>query len=222
MTNKEYRLVVTDGNTDEVLTEATTTVVGDYEKLTGQPKNPINWKTGSSVSVGWRNEDSNGEADKSAVFFDVRMLIKYREQNPEDLSEFLDKELVWLVEQNVERPFSNNSGGLAPQITTTVGGSRFFEFLAANIDASTGLARIFQNIDIIIDAGGQEIFDYINIGQANTGITSAQAIPTYTNLSTGKGVFSSRNRIVFPEYNIDGEARDSLRDGSITKDLNFQ
>lgn len=221
ITNETYRLIITDGDTDEILTEATTNVVGEFEAISGQPSNPIFFNMAGSVRFGWRINDSNGDIDRTAVLFDVRVRMRYREQVIGDPSSSQDKELVWLVAQNIERDIGN--GGLSPQITTTVTGSDFYKFIAANVDQNPNLVRIFENVDIEIDAAGPEILDFITIGQANTGITSAQEVPIYTNLSNeGIGLFSSRSKTVLSEYNINSETRDSLRDGSFTSELNFQ
>ncbi len=213
--NEEYRLIITNGNTDQIITEATTKIVGDYFPRNNQPRNPINWRTGANLTISWDNEGNTDIQDLSAVFYDVRMRINYLEQAVGS-SDFAEKQLEWVVEKSIERP------GLDPIIMISIPGTAFYDFLAANLEVD-GSIRIFQDIDIVIDAGGQEIFDYINIGQANTGITSSQAIPSYTNLSNGGlGIFSSRNQVVFEDFNIDGEARDTLRDGIRTRNLGFQ
>ncbi len=208
--DEEYNLIITRGDTDAVLTTATTQIVGDYEKVTSQPANPINWREGGAVNISWRSDEN------SAVFYDLRLILHYLEQDPNDFSQFIPKQLEWVLEKGIER--SPNT----PRTNLTINGTEFYKFLQAEIDDSQNLTRSFQTIDIVVDAGGEDLFNYINIGQANTGITSAQAIPNYTNLSNGLGVFSSRNRLILEDYNINTETRDSLRDGRFTKHLNFQ
>ncbi|MFZ1496133.1 MAG: hypothetical protein WAS72_03690, partial [Saprospiraceae bacterium] len=63
----------------------------------------------------------------------------------------------------------------------------------------------------------------INIGQANIGITGAEAPPVYTNLANGAyGLFSTRSINELKNFTLDTEARDSLKNSTITIQLNFQ
>jgi len=208
--DEEYNLIIIKGGPDTLLTTATTTIVGDYEQVASQPANPINWREGGAVNISWRSDE------ESAVFYDLRLRLNYLEQNPNDFSQLLPKQLEWVIEKSIKREPN------APRVNLSIPGTEFYKFLQAELDGSQNLTRSFQTIDIIVDAGGEDLFNYINIGQANTGITSAQAIPTYTNMSNGLGVFSSRNRMILEDYNINTESRDSLRDGRFTKHLNFQ
>jgi len=208
--DQEYRLIVTNGASDQIITEATTCIVGDYTPVNAQPSNPINFKYNSPVSISWRSDEV------CAYFYDVRLVIHYEEQNPDNINEFLEKKIEWIVERNLERE------GESARSNIRLVGADFYKFLQSAIPNDQVLLRKFSSIDIIVDAGGLDLFEYINIGQANTGITSSQVIPSYTNLSNGVGVFSSRNRMISTDYNISGESRDSLRDGIYTRELNFQ
>ena len=69
---------------------------------------------------------------------------------------------------------------------------------------------------------GQELGEFIKIAQANSGITATQDIPTYTNLSEGIGVFTSRNVANYTGFGLTDATLDSLKNGSITGHLNFQ
>jgi hypothetical protein len=76
-------------------------------------------------------------------------------------------------------------------------------------------------MDIQIWCAGHELEEFVKIAQANTGITSTQDIPTYTNLSEGLGIFTSRNVATHTGFKIGTVTLDSLRNGIVTKDLNF-
>ena len=97
----------------------------------------------------------------------------------------------------------------------------FSSFLGASIPPSEGEIRLFDYIDIIITGAGEEFRDLVLVEQANTGITSAQNIPVYTNIEEGLGVFTSRFQLVRRGIRIGNEARDSLQNGIFTKDINF-
>ena len=82
--------------------------------------------------------------------------------------------------------------------------------------------RIFINIDMQVVAGGEELEKYINVALANSGITGSQELPSFSNLSEGQGIFSTRSVLDFKNFSLSLETRDSLKNGSITGHLNFQ
>ena len=202
---------------DEILTTAKTTVVGEHELVSGRPVNPIKIPYERDVSFGVRS------TEQAAVFYDLRVIINYEESFQSDPTVRVPKRLVWLVEKGNPRTRSSSSG-FSTQTIFKVEGIDFYRYLQNNIPQDATVSRFFTGIDLQYDGGGQELFDYINIGQANTGITSNQVIPSYTNFDNDAvGVFSSRitarNEDIF---NLNTAARDSLRDGIFTRELNFQ
>jgi hypothetical protein len=105
----------------------------------------------------------------------------------------------------------------------TFKGIEFYQaFAAALKTAPLVRSRQFKNIDIVVEAGGKEMRDYMNIGAANTGVTGAESAPTYTNLSEGYGVFSSRNRAINIGFDVNTETLDSLKNGIYTRKLGFK
>ena len=212
--DQTVNLTITDGVTEQVLTEASTTIVGEYTISDTSPANPLLFRYDSDFTIIWRADE------KQALFYDVFMRIKYEEQDLNDPSNWIEKELLWTLDQSIER--QSVSGILASSNSLSISGIKFFEFIAQNIDDSNQTLRAIRGIDIVIDAGGGELFNYINVGSANTGITSNQIINTYSNLSEGLGIFSSKSRVEKLNYNLNSVSRDSLRDGIITRHLNFQ
>ncbi len=134
-------------------------------------------------------------------------IIKYREEI-EGVS--TDKSLVWNLFNNVE-------GNTYP-----VKGAEFYSFLAANIPVVAGAKRYFSGIDYTLVSGGVEIQDYLKVAQANLGITSSGEIPNYSNLSRGRGIFSSRSHLEVLDIQLKGDTQDDLRDNPVTAPLNFQ
>ena len=101
-------------------------------------------------------------------------------------------------------------------------GEEFYKFLSAELDSSSNQIRRFISIEIQVTGAGTELLEFTRINLANTGITSSQVVPVYTNLSEGRGIFSSRTSSSRIGLNISSVTRDSLRDGQHTKQLNFQ
>ena len=204
------------GPDEQLFTEATTTVIGEHT-VGSQPPTALRLRFDRELTFTLRSDE------QAAVFYDLRLIITYTEEDINNPGVVDTRTLEWLVESELQRATSS-VGDLQTQTTFRIDdGEEFYRFLAANIEVQPNILRRFVKIDLQYDAGGQELFDFINIGQANTGITSGQIIPSFTNLSNNAvGVFSSRRTTRNIESHVlDGEARDSLRDSRITGPLNF-
>lgn len=150
-----------------------------------------------------------------AQVFDVRMIIRYRETNPDNPSELLDKELEWVLDQTAERDPTLSLQNIFVQ------NEAFYQYLASRLDPLEEGVRKFTAIDYQVTGSGQEIADYLTIANANIGITSSQAIPQYTNIEGGLGILSSRYQARFEGLNLSPDSRDSLYDGIHTRELRF-
>lgn len=195
---------------DDLLTTAITPIVGDVRlnrPIPGDQKPPLRILTDDELTIVWA-------ADETAKLFDVAMVITYEEFNPNEPNSVVLKSLEWTLAKSVESADGPNR--VEPE------GIEFYQFLNRHIAVDPALQRVLKRIDIQIDAGGAELFNYINVGQANTGITSAQVIPNYTNLSSGLGVFASRNILLETGFVLDAQTKQELRNNDLTKDLNFR
>ena len=205
-----YRLNVRQTGDGALLTTATTPIVGDVRlnrPIPGDQKPPLRILEDDEITILWA-------ADETAKLFDVSMVINYEEFDPTDVNTLVKKSIEWKLAQSIEGADGPNR--VEPE------GLEFYRFLNANITVNPNLQRVLKNIDIRIDAGGEELFNYINVGQANTGITSAQVIPNYTNLSSGLGIFASRNTFLETGFVIDSQTKTALQNNELTKDLNFR
>ena len=104
--------------------------------------------------------------------------------------------------------------------TYTMTADEFYQTVASNITTESN-ARRFQSVTIEAIGGSQEFADYFSVNQANTGLTSSQLIPNYTNFTEGYGLFASIDK-VSQTHILNLISRDSLKSGQYTKDLNFQ
>jgi len=203
--DRSYRLTVSDP-AGRLITSTTTNVVGDYTFTFSSPPEKITFLYGSSVSIGWRSNEN------TAFFYDVTMRVHIEETqtgNPP-----VKKVLEWPIEKNILRGTSKN-------INTFVPGAAFYQFLSSQLDPLPNVSREFQFIEIQVDAGGKEIYDFLSVGQANSGITGAEYVASYSNIDNGFGLFSSRYSLVGKNFTLTDQSLDSLRNGIYTKDLNF-
>ncbi len=147
---------------------------------------------------------------ESLNIYDVKVYVHIKQQNFDTGGGFVDTTLVWDLANNVRDkevviPYQN-----------------FFTFLKSELVEDENIRRRFTSLDVELFGAGEELENYVNVLQANLGITSSQEIPTYTNMSDGLGIFSSRNVATSRDVRISPITLDSLFEGSITKSLNFE
>jgi hypothetical protein len=144
-----------------------------------------------------------------AGLFDVHLRFHYLERSPATGNIYMPRSFLWTVKKNLTNREHK------------IDGSEFFNAVAANIDEDPTAQRLFESIDIVVWCGGKQLQEFLKVIQANQSITSTQDIPSYTNLSEGIGIFTSRNISENKGFQLTEIALDSLRDGQKTKDLNF-
>jgi len=203
-----FRLIITaeDGR---VITTSSTRVVGNY--LFQSPPSNLNFFYDRSLQISWRSDES------SARVYDVKMLIHFNETVAGDPAGTQRRTLEWPLARGIARPQD-----LKATVRLAVAGVGFYRFLQAQLPAAPNILRQFLGIDLIVDAGGIEMYEAIGVGEANAGITGAEFVPSYSNIAGGFGLFSSRNRLVGKNYSLNAGTLDSLRNGIYTRDLNFQ
>ncbi len=212
---KKYRLVIkrTDGQPDIT---AETTMPNDFRFVNpNQDLSPpfVAFTLPNTTNVEWR-------CDANSALFQITFDIQYREENANG-SLIRRDTLVW------DAPFAlelNNLGGSANfrgvgQISPT----DLYRFLKANID-SVALPpfRYFEDISVTLVGGGKEIKDFQTVSAANLGITGAEVLPSYTNLSEGYGVFTSKNTLKLNGVKFTNPTVDSISNHALTRHLNFR
>ena len=189
-------------NNGEEMVLASSVILDDIEIRSPGPTSPINLVPNRPVNLSWRHE-----ADGADRLFEVKLRFDYRELDGVS-GEFVDKFL--------EIPL----GQVRNEQELRFEGVTFFEALSAAIDETNVTTRLIGDMRIEIIGAGAEIVDAIRIENANSGITSSQEIPTYSNLSRGIGIFSSRKRIAEGRI-LTPASRDSIREGRLTGNLGF-
>lgn len=152
-----------------------------------------------------------------AFLFDVYVILNIKEKAI-DGTEWVDKSLSWNIGRNLE-PEANAT---SPNLVASVAKGAFLNYLASTLEADPNIVRTFSTLDIRVDAAGAELQRTVELGRVNSGITSSQVTPSYTNLSEGEGIFSSRNSAVSEGFFLHSDSRDSLRNSPTTAALQFQ
>lgn len=182
---------------------AQTTLVEDFNISTPTSTAKLRFTNTSQLLVRWSQSDN-------AAFYDVYVTTHYTEAPFDNPNDTISKSLRWKVADRVT----------AVQVSFL--GENYLRFLRDNLEENQAIIRELKGVDVTVVAGGPEFFDYLNVIIANTGITSSEEVPNYTNISEGLGIFSSRSRAYSPNHELTAESFDTLRFGAITKDLNFQ
>lgn len=203
------QLIINRGETLEPVT-AQTTVLGNIVPVETAPPSVVNMGYDRSIPFGWN-------APTAAKIFDLRLILHYRESLPGNPTQFENKSLTWILAEHLERSSDNTN-----RLSYSIEGVEFYKFLQANLQPVSDRIRQFDSFDIQIIGAGQEILEQLRLSEANTGVTSSQTIPIYTNLSEGRGIFSSISTAFRAGITINGVSQDSLRDGIYTRNLNFK
>ena len=173
----------------------------------------ITFKRDVSPTMEWRT-------DKNGVFFNIRFRIRYRENAPNGTLIKRDT-LYWTPAPNVKRTDLQVAGNLFKG-DFLISTESFYRFLVENIPAASDRFRAFDGIDITLEGGGAEIERYLETAAANAGITGAEVIPVYSNLSEGFGIFTSKNRFIMNKVRVTPETILDMNKQSPERDLNFQ
>ncbi|MEM1326212.1 MAG: DUF4249 family protein [Bacteroidota bacterium] len=195
---------------DNILASSETRIVEGFSIVNGQPGDPLTLdEYDRPVRISWRPQ---GEV---AAIYDVRMTIYYEESLPTDASTFVDKSLTWVIAKNLLR---DNDDRMGIQFS----GEDFYRFMDGAIEPAPNQIRRFRDLDVTISAAGGELAQYIRVRQANTGITSSQVVPTFSNVEGGLGLFSSSAEVSKTGIRITPGSLDSLAQGFYTRDLSFE
>lgn len=206
---EKVNLLVLDAK-DQILASSETTIIENFDLVRGRPGEELNFSNyDRTIRLSWRPTES-------AAIYDAQFIINYRENEEGSSTEFVDKSVVWKVASNFLKESSNNNA----QITIEIGGQDFYTFLDGALESSNKIRR-FVDMDFVVTAGGSELAEYIRIRQANTGLTSSQDTPVFSNIEGGLGLFSSTAVARKDGIKLTPASLDSLFSGFYTRDLNF-
>ncbi|MEL6864223.1 MAG: hypothetical protein AAFP19_07390 [Bacteroidota bacterium] len=208
-----YMIKINRGDSKPLVT-AETTVLGEMTFIRPNMPSSEDWIYGEPLDV--INRDVRWRFGEESDIFDVSIRVHYDESVPDSPGEFISKTIEWVYEQGVRAEEGS------PQFKVTLPAEEFYRFLQQNIDVEPSVNRVLQSYDYVVKSGGAEIIEFVDVGQASTGLTSSQIVTTYTNFSEGFGLFSSRNEVIMEGFTLNARSRDTLRLGIYTKDLNFQ
>lgn len=179
-TRYKYRLVVSKDN-DSITSETSVVGGGDFRIITGKANfasdpQPIN----STSRISFKPADN-------AVFYDIKMVFHYKEKHGETWEY---KQVKWNF--GTKSVDDLNYDDQQKCYYVTYQDVSLFSLLEDAIGNNYNVTRAFDQdpIDIMIAAGGDELYNYIQVNAQAGGFS--QTVPDYTNVTGGYGVFSSR------------------------------
>lgn len=217
--DKEYELRITNTVTGTV-TSATTEVVQGL--ATQRPPSGNSFYTISLV-----DEDLNGNNEqlefllltpKAGKVFEAIFRLHFIETRPnkEPESKYVDVTLFKQITTN------NTRGGQA--LSQYYVGQSVINVLSNKLERSSEITRQLLSSpgEFIVSSGENELWDYYRVNVlSQTGITSIESQPAFTNIINGFGLFSSRQTIKRPNIRLTPETLEYLICNENTKDLNF-
>lgn len=189
---------------------ANTTMVRDVQmRLLSEGANQAWAPRGNIITYRWNH-------DTTAALFDLELEIHLKEEN-RSTGEFTDRSLTWVLARNV-----TTSKDKVNQGELEVSGSSLYEFLENELPVDNGINRYLIDYDLTVYSGGKEMLKIQEAQNINAGLTGAQLLTSYTNMSEGLGVFTSRNKVQVKKLTLTQESKDSLVLGQRTRKLNFK
>lgn len=204
---EEIELLIERENPNLDVINAKTVMLSPFVFNNNAPANPMT--TGEderTVTVRW----SVGE---EAKVFDLSMIFYYAESI--DGTNWMNKSITWNITDRIENPEGFS------QVKYDFKSKEFYQFIGNNIDIDATKQRKFIDFTFKVSGAGQELLDYLDISDANLGLTGANQTPTYTNISEGRGIFTSRNVQTRTGMGLTAVSLDSLYNGRFTRALNF-
>ena len=204
---ESYTLSIDRGDAFD-LVEASTVLLDETRIKTPNPSNSI------TLAFNYISENKFiWQSSEAASIHDLYFRFNYRERSPDTNGEFVSRSALWQVASNLREEDT--------RVDAETVGVNFFTFLRGAIDVMEDTERRFEDMDMIVVSGGEEIEDFVAVSSANLGITSTQDVPTFTNIPGGRGIFSSTNTVILDNISLSPTTIDSIKNGIYTKDLGF-
>ena len=202
--NDNYVLTIYNPKT-KITSQATTTVVNDIS-----PRYP---NTGAEINLSTDQQNyypiTFGVGNNAATY-DVNINIPVRNYRKKDSSLISVDTLVYNVLKSY--PISG------PMIDNALKGYSFYYFVGGSLTPDKTVYRKMDSLDFEITGAAGDLANYVLVNTPTSGIV--QNIPSYTNISNGVGIFSSRN-ITHIHAPLSTGAYATLITSPLTSALNF-
>lgn len=161
------------------------------------------------------------DVDSNALYFNVIVQIRVREVRPALPDTTYD--IRWPAVKNYKRSTNPVGGNNTFQAIPTLVPNDFFLFLTQTFPPSSTKQRYFQPFSVTIEGGGGKTLEnFYATASVASSITSAEVVPTYSNLSEGYGLLLSKTSLTVNNVLLNSRIVDTLNARAETRDLNFR
>lgn len=209
---KKYRLEINNPASGKSITSETA-LVRDFEIVVPTKASKLNLGTTNPTKLVFANAENAG-------VYDLTVRFHYKEYNQSDNSLIGSKYVDIKLFQSLGIDFVDGNN-----VITDLSGEQIFRTLANNITANANVYREFditKGMVFTYAAGGTDLARYLNAQAAQSGLVSNEALPVFTNISDGVGLFSSRYIKSVDSVLISNNGLDSLACNPISQPLRFK
>ena len=129
---------------------------------------------------------------ENAYVYELKMQFNYKETHPGQGTK--NKKVEWSLGTYSTNELEVNEYGGFKEFLVPYKHEALFNMLTSEIGADTvNVERLIGDLNIMIAAGGSELYNYIEVNAPSSSIS--QNVSDYTNINGGYGVFSSRINI---------------------------
>jgi hypothetical protein len=207
-----YKITVTNIVTQKVTT-ATTSLVKSFsiQKPAYNQANPILGMTNQSGD--YVTYDAQWRSAINGRVYEPFFRFHFKEANKTTF-DTIDKYIDWKFG-------SVNSTRLdgSEDMVVSYNSEGFYKNIQAKVPIDANVDRIIGKVDFILTVGGDDLSIYIDLNKPSSSII--QERPSYTNVSNGIGIFSSRFEKKY-SYRLSQYSVDKLLNGSYTSQLGFK
>lgn len=210
---KTYKLSVKNLTTGKIVYGETNVIDNTKMKITYPLADQQEMLDFAKIGISSTNFIWNSPATVS--IYDLYLKLGYEEKNNINLVTTYKTVLVPL-----QKNILNNNSPMNVQITAL----DFYNALQSSMSAAPSyITRYIDTPDVMVAGAGSELKTYIDVTNAQGGITYDQIKPYYTNMKGGEvlGLLSTRASSYSYQVKFSKSTYDSILNGSSTKSLNF-
>jgi len=213
---EKVKIMIYDAKTNNLIANSETVITKNMENTSPALPSEINFANSIPNTLNTLHWVFDPNTTK---YFNVKMFLNIDETDVSNPSNLISRRIPWQLVPDFEStgPFISSS-----KVIMKYPADDFFSVIKNYFDASVSTKKYFRNIDLEITAVNDDVYKYLNASNVNTGITAAEVVPNYTNITNGKGLFGSKNVLIKNNITVKQQTLDSLKYGSKTKNLNFQ
>jgi len=207
-TDYTYRLTIVDPVTGNI-----------YEsEAPGMSKLSLTTPNPSAISLSFYTESIGNIKFNSTLngkLYEAKFLFHYYEVFDSNPSDTIEHVMEWTLGSVVSESILGNEA-----LVIKYNNWDFYYQLQKKLEVRDDVTRFPGYMDVIVTVGAEDLNTYIDVNQPSNSII--QEKPTFSNITNGIGLFTSKYTYRRSKYKINSQTVQLLINGEYTNDLNFQ